>query len=194
MEDSENIVARLDKFRVRGRINADHIRQEVEEALSPLPPPWRWQSLRELAGLTISQMARLSGFKGNNIHRWERGQGTQRGRDWVHYAIVLVKAVSEALQQSEEQSLALVEQQNQTGGDVSPLVQDYASRNLRSAHLPALFWIEQENLPFSNADALLLADELYKAARNLRRAERSLRNRVIAVTPRNEEEEVSSNG
>jgi transcriptional regulator with XRE-family HTH domain len=108
MEEQERalILSRLQGLRTGGRLVVRPWNKEmIGDVFAPLPPPWEWEYLREIAGFSAADMERRTGFSSMRIRSWEKGFGTLSPELWVEYAEHLADAVVTELKDRENGSL-----------------------------------------------------------------------------------------
>lgn len=178
-EERDGKIAELDALKVRGslsdRVTLDK-KDEIEKILHPLPPPWKWERLRGIAGLPSSAIAARTGFDSLRIRHWEQGGGVVRTGNWVDYAERLAEVIRELTGQDCESALAAAEESGVKDAAVQALVEQQ-----RVTANSVTIWLSQgQSAACSQRDLELLRASMHITTRLLRQADKQLRRRVAA--------------
>jgi DNA-binding transcriptional regulator YiaG len=185
MLDSSEMAAKVEALTAlmeRKRISHDMLvkyREKIAEIFDPLPSPWEWQQLRQLAGLSSIDMSGVSGISSNNIRRWEIGYGTNDSRQWVEYASALREATVSRLVEREAASIAVSNNSRDEERAENPSVVAHM-RALQGASNSLEIWLGQEELPCNLQDVDVLWGSVQKVLRSLRLSEIKLRKKAQA--------------
>lgn len=126
----------------RGRliVNSQN-RDDIAAVMAPLPPPWEWEHLRQVADLSIMDMTRLAKVEHGRIRRWEKGMGTADPGLWLEYAASLLSAVTSELRAKDDESLIRHRENGTINIQMSPGVERQLEM-LHSASLSLSMWAE----------------------------------------------------
>lgn len=177
-EERAEKIAGLQSMMVRGSLSDKIIisrREEIAKIFHPLPPPWEWERLRVLTGLTASTMEKRTGTAFMRIRHWEKGGGTAQPQAWVNYAIGLAQVVLEELGEKGADSASVSDADRVENASVRSLVEQ------QRVTVSALnVWLDQ-GIDCSPADMSALWESVRLTMKRLRRSDVKLRNRVLEM-------------
>lgn len=148
-------------------------KDEVAKALHPLPPPWEWERMRMLVGLSASSMGVRTSYSYIRIRHWEKGGGTSHPDWWAGYAQALMRVVEEEIGEGQAERLIAIADQQVQSRSVQALIEQ---QRVTASALEV--WLNQ-GISCSSGDLNALWDAIRGNIAVMRNLERKVRTRAL---------------
>ncbi len=165
------LIALMKRGRISGPMVEEH-RDEIAKIMDPLPPPWKWEELRQRVGMTAKDMAAVADLHQHRIRYYESGNGTSHPENWIDYAMALLTEVSKRSDQIYQSSLTAPQARVIENDSVRALAEQ-----MRVANNSLRIWIGQQ-VECNPDDIAQLWDAVRQSKRIISKSEIDLRKRM----------------